>query len=40
MGTYAVNYEWHDERFIWNPDDHNNITELIVSPNSLWTPSF
>jgi hypothetical protein len=37
-GSFDVGYKWHDERFRWNPDEYDNITELIVSPSSLWTP--
>jgi len=29
---------WHDQRFIWNPDKYHNISKLILTPSSLWTP--
>ena len=32
--------EWQDERLVWNPEEHNNLTEVIIESRSLWRPEF
>ena len=31
---------WTDERLQWEPEDYNNLTELIVEARRLWRPEF
>ncbi|XP_052829362.1 acetylcholine receptor subunit beta-type acr-2-like [Octopus bimaculoides] len=36
---YVLVKQWHDERLVWNPLEHNNITSLYMSKNEVWMPS-
>ena len=35
---YVYCQEWFDERLVWNANEFENITELIVGTELLWVP--
>jgi len=39
-GTILLEYKWYDDRLRWDPKEWNNITEIIMSPTSMWIPNF
>lgn len=36
--TGILNLKWRDERFTWNPDHYDGISQLVVDVNRIWTP--
>ena len=35
---YYLFWSWYDEELAWNPIDHGNLTSLVLSEGSIWTP--
>ena len=35
---YYLFWSWYDEELAWNPMDHGNLTSLVLSEGSIWTP--
>uniref|UniRef100_A0A0R3SR49 Neur_chan_LBD domain-containing protein n=1 Tax=Hymenolepis diminuta TaxID=6216 RepID=A0A0R3SR49_HYMDI len=33
-----VNLDWKDHNFIWNLEEHGNITSLLLPSENIWTP--
>ncbi|KAL4222511.1 5-hydroxytryptamine (serotonin) receptor 3B [Mactra antiquata] len=31
--------EWFDERMVWTPSDHNNVSDIVLLSQDVWTPS-
>lgn len=36
---YFLMNEWYDERLVWDPLEHNNITSLYMQKDKVWMPS-
>ena len=36
----SIIQEWTDERLIWDPEEHNSMTEIIIEGKTLWRPEF
>ncbi|XP_036366077.1 acetylcholine receptor subunit beta-type acr-2-like [Octopus sinensis] len=36
---YFFTNHWYDERLVWNPLEHNNITSLYMPKNKVWMPA-
>ena len=30
--------EWLDERLTWDPDDYDNIQDIVIHAHRIWTP--
>ncbi|XP_025412104.1 acetylcholine receptor subunit alpha-like 1 [Sipha flava] len=35
-----MNVEWNDDRLTWNPDDYDQIGNIMVEPHEIWYPDF
>ncbi|VDO05649.1 unnamed protein product [Rodentolepis nana] len=33
-----VNLDWKDHNFVWNPEEHGNVTSLLLPSENIWTP--
>jgi len=35
---FWLRLKWNDPRFIWNPEEHMNISTFRITPDELWKP--